>query len=60
MHNYLEERKDTGLCESLLWMRLKYQSMTKLETKHILQAQVCDCISTKKRNEDLVIHHKIK
>ena len=47
MHNYLEERKDTGLCESLLWMRLKYQSMTKLETKHILQAQVCDCISTK-------------
>jgi len=34
--------------------------MTKLITKHILQAQVCDCISTKKRNEKLVMHHKIE
>jgi len=25
--------------------------MTKLETKRILQAQVCDCISTKKKWE---------
>jgi len=33
--------------------------MMKLETKHILQAQVCDCISTKKQNGKLVMHHKI-
>jgi len=25
--------------------------MTKLETKHILQAQVCDCINTKNERE---------
>jgi len=37
-------RKDTGLCEPLWSIRLKCQLMTKLETKHILQAQVCDCI----------------
>jgi len=31
-----------------LWsIRLNCQLMTKLETKHILQAQVCDCVSTK-------------
>ena len=40
-------RKDTGLCESLWSIRLKCHLMTILETKHILQAQVCDCISTK-------------
>ena len=34
--------------------------MTKLETKHMLQAQVGDCVSTKKQNEDLVMHHKMK
>ena len=28
--------------------------------RHILQAQVCDGISTKKRNGKLVMHHKIK
>jgi len=31
-------RKDTGLCEPLRSIRLKCQLMTKLETKHILQA----------------------
>jgi len=31
-------RKDTGLCEPLWSIRLKCQLMTKLETKHILQA----------------------
>ena len=26
--------------------------MTKLETKHIVQAQVCDCVSTKNETEN--------
>jgi len=34
--------------------------MTKLETKHILQAQVCDCISIKIETGKLVVHRKIK
>jgi len=33
--------------------------MTKLETKHILQAQVCDDISTKNEHRKLVVHHKM-
>ena len=37
----------TGLCEPLRLFQLKCQSMTKLETKHVSQAQVCDCVSTK-------------
>jgi len=45
MYNYEIERKDTGLCEPLWSIRLNCQLMTKLEMKHILQAQVC--ISTK-------------
>jgi len=41
--------KDTGLREPLWSIRLKCQLMTKLETKHILQAQVCDWISPKNK-----------
>jgi len=40
-------RADTGLCLQLWSIRLNCQLMTKLETKHTLQAQVCDGISTK-------------
>jgi len=47
MYNYWGERKDTGLCEPIWSIRLKCQSMTKLEMKRILQTQVPDCISTK-------------
>jgi len=36
------------MCEPLWSTRLNYQLVTKLETKQILQAQVCDGISTKK------------
>jgi len=38
---------DTGLCEPLWSIRQDCQLMAKLETQHILQAQMCDCISTK-------------
>jgi len=51
MYNYVGERTDTDLCEPLWSIRLNCQLMTKLETKHILQAQVCDCISTKTKRE---------
>ena len=40
-------RTDTGLCVPLWSIRLNCQFMTKLETKHILQAQVCDGIRPK-------------
>ena len=53
-------KKDTDLCKPLCSILLKCQLMTKLERKHLLQAQVCDCISTKKRNEKLAMQHEIK
>ena len=40
-------RTDTGFCVPLWSIRLNCQLMTKLETNHILQAQVCNDISTK-------------
>jgi len=49
MYNYLVEGTDTGLCEQWWSIRLNCQLMTKIETKHILQVQVCDCTSTKKQ-----------
>ena len=49
--NYWGDRTDTGLCVSLWSIRLNCYLMTKLETKHILQAQACDGISTKKRTK---------
>ena len=48
MYNYQRKRKDSGLCRPLWAIRLKCQWMTKLETKHIFQAQVCDCILSEK------------
>jgi len=42
----LEDRTDTGLCVPLSSISLNCQLITKLETKHILQAQVCNSIST--------------
>ena len=45
MYNHWGHRIDTGLC-GLLWsIGLNCQLMTKLEMMHILQAQVCRCIS---------------
>jgi len=41
-----KEKEQTGLCKPLWSIRLKCPLMTKLETKHIMQAKVCDCIST--------------
>jgi len=52
MYNYQGERKDAGLHEPLSLIRLKCQLMTKQETKRTLQAQVRDCISTKKRKRE--------
>jgi len=43
----LGTRTGTGLCEPLWSIHLNRQSMTTRETKHILQAQVCDSFSTK-------------
>ena len=43
----LGDRTNTGFCVPLWSIRLNCQLMTKLETKRILQAQVCDDISTK-------------
>jgi len=43
----LSRKNRWGLREPLSSIRLNCQLMTKLETKHILQAQVWDCISTK-------------
>jgi len=40
-----EDRTDTGLCEPLWSIRLNCQSMTKLEMMHVLQTQVCGCIT---------------
>ena len=40
-------RNRYGLCEPLRSIRPNCQLMTKLETKRILQTQVCDCNSTK-------------
>jgi len=44
MYNYWGDRTNTGLCVSLWSIRLNCQLMTKLEKKHILQAQMCDDI----------------
>jgi len=44
MHNQCGIRTDAGLCVPLWLICLNCLLMTKLETKHILQAQVCDCI----------------
>jgi len=48
MHNYWgAEQIRACVCRYELWpIRLNCQLMTKLETKHILQAQICDGIST--------------
>jgi len=46
-----KRRKGSGLCEPLWQFQLICQLMTKLETKHILQAQLCDCVSTKTKRE---------
>jgi len=43
----LVDRTDTGFCVPLCSMPLNCQLMMKLETKHVLQAQVCDDISAK-------------
>ena len=58
MCNYEGKRTDIGLCEPLGSIRLNCQLMTKLAMKHILQAQVRNCIGTK-TNRKLVMHHKI-
>jgi len=47
MYNYEVKRTENGFCEPLSSIRLNCQLMTKLETKHMLQEQVSDCISTK-------------
>jgi len=44
MRTITKGRKDTCLCEPSWSIRLKCQLVTKFETKHILQAQVCDCV----------------
>jgi len=41
------DRGDTCFCEPLWSIRLNCQLMTKLEMMHILQAQVCGCISAR-------------
>jgi len=54
VYNYWEPEqiRHIGLCVPLWSIRLNCQLMTKLETKHILQAQVCDGISTKNETGD--------
>jgi len=45
-----KENRYTHVCA--LWsIRLNCQQMTTLETKHMLQAQVCDGFSTKNEKE---------
>jgi len=39
------ERTVTGLCEALWSIHLNCQLVTKFEMMHILQAQVCGCVS---------------
>ena len=46
MYNYnWGYRTDTGLCEPSWSIRLNCQSQANLEMMHVLQAQVCGCIS---------------
>jgi len=58
-------RTDTGFCEALWSIRLNCHIMTRLKMMHILQAQMCSCISTRaglphqKRNGKLVMHQKV-
>jgi len=52
----LGDSTDSGLCEPLWSNRLNCQLMTMLEMMHILQAQVCGCISAHTR----LPHQKIK
>jgi len=65
MYNFLGDRTDTGLCELLCLIPLNCQLMTKFEMMHILQAQVCGCISAhpglphKKMKRELMIHQKV-
>jgi len=49
MYNYWTDRTDKGLCEPLWSVRLNCQLMTMLEMIHMLQAQVCCCISAHPR-----------
>jgi len=43
--HFLGGNRDTDLCEPLRSIRLNSKLMTKLDTMHILQAQVRVCIS---------------
>jgi len=52
MYNYEVKRTANDFCEPLWSICLNCQLMTKLETKHIVQAQVCDCVSTKNETEN--------
>ena len=55
----LRRKNKYGLVWVIVINPPELQWTTNLETKDILQAQVCDCTSTKKRNGKLAIYHEI-